>query len=69
MSYGENSRIYTILAMVAYEEFLGITADSVAHILIGIELMHTGLTIHSDTTGARNIYIDDGLPTIKKYGE
>ena len=69
MSYGENSRIHTILAMVAYEEFLGITADSVVNILIGIELMHTGLMLHSDTTWIRNIYIEDWLPTVKKYGE
>ena len=69
MSYGEVSRIHTILAMVAYEEFLGITAESVVGILIGIEFVHTGLMLHSDATGVHNIYITEGLPTIKKYGE
>jgi geranylgeranyl pyrophosphate synthase len=67
MSFGEASRIHTILAMVAYEEFLGITAESVTHILMGIECIHTGLMLHSDATGVHNTYIDEGLPTIKKY--
>lgn len=68
MSYGEASRIHTILAMVAYEEFLGITAESVVGILVGIEFVHTGLMLHSDATGVHNIYIAGGIPTIKKYG-
>lgn len=41
MTYGNHSRIHTLLAMVAYEEFLGITADSVVNILMGIELVYT----------------------------
>jgi geranylgeranyl pyrophosphate synthase len=69
MSYGESSRIHTILAMVAYEEFLGITAESVVNILIGIEFIHTGLMLHEDAAGVHNTYIQQGLPTIKKYGE
>jgi len=55
--------------MVSYEEYLGITADSVVGILIGIELMHTGLLLHADATGVHNAYIPQKLPTIKKYGE
>lgn len=69
LSFGEASRIHTILSMVAYEEFLGITAESVTHILIGIECIHTGLMLHSDATGVHNVYIGEWLPTIKKYGE
>lgn len=68
MTNGEHSRIHTLLAMVAYEEFLGITADSVVNILFGIELIHTWLALHSDATGVHNIYLSVGLPTVKKYG-
>lgn len=68
MKYGEHSRIHTILSMVAYEEFLGIPAESVTNILFGIELIHTGLSLHADASGVKNIYIDEWLPTIKKYG-
>ncbi|MFZ2255581.1 MAG: hypothetical protein WAW59_03560 [Patescibacteria group bacterium] len=67
MSYGENSRIHTLLAMVAYEEFLGITAESSISVLLGIEFVHTGLMLHGDAAGVTNIYIAEGLPTIKKY--
>jgi hypothetical protein len=42
--------------MVAYEEFLGITADSVIGVLCGIEFIHAGLALHSDATGVHNIY-------------
>jgi geranylgeranyl pyrophosphate synthase len=69
MSFWQDSRIHTILSMVAYEEFLGITADSVIDILIGIEFIHTGLMLHEDAAGVHNIYIQEGIPTIKKYGE
>ncbi len=48
MGFGEASRIHTILAMVAYEEFLGITAESVVDTLIGIEFVHTALLLHED---------------------
>ena len=63
----ENSRIHTILAMIAYEEFLGITAESVINTLIGIDFFHIGLLLHADAAGVRNVYIIDGLPTVKKY--
>ena len=59
MKYGEHSRIHTILSMVAYEEFLGIPAESVTNILFGIELIHTGLSLHADASGVKNIYIDE----------
>lgn len=68
MQYGENSRIHTILAMVAYEEFLWITAESVTNILFGIDLIHTGLALHADASGVRNIFANDGLPALRKYG-
>lgn len=62
------SHIHTILAMIAYEEFLGITAESVVNVLLGIDMIHTALMLHSDTTGVNNIYMKDRLPTVKKYG-
>lgn len=44
-----HTRIHTILSMVVYEEVLGLlAADSVVDILIGIEFIHTGLTLHVD---------------------
>lgn len=64
----ENSRIHTIIAMVAYEEFLWITAESAINTLIGIDFLHIGLLLHTDTAAVRNIYTLGGLQTVRKYG-
>lgn len=64
----ENSRTHTILAMLAYEEFLWITAESVVNVLIGVDFLHIWLLLHADAAAVRNIYVLDGLPTVKKYG-
>lgn len=66
--HDENSRIHAIIAMVAYEEFLWITAESVVNTLIGIDFLHIGLLLHADAAAVRNIYVLDGLPAVKKYG-
>lgn len=67
--YDDSSRIHSILAMVAFEEFLGITAETVIGTIIGLEFIHAGLMLHADITGSKSAYIKDGHPTIKKYGE
>lgn len=68
VSFGKGSRIHPLLAMTSYEEFLGITAESIVGILIGLEFIHTSLMLHGDAAGVQNIYIREGLPTVQKYG-
>lgn len=44
-------------------------ADTVLHILIGIEFFYTGLLIHADVIGVRDVFSDSSPLLIKKYGE
>lgn len=66
--HADNSRIHAIVAMIAYEEFLWITAESSLPIIIGIDFLHIWLMLHADTVSVRNTYNMDASPTIKKYG-
>ena len=36
--------------------------------MFGIDLIHTGLALHADASGVRNIFANDGLPALRKYG-
>jgi geranylgeranyl diphosphate synthase type II len=64
------TRIHPILSMVVYEEILGLTAaNSVISVLIGIEFIHIGLSLHTDAVGITDHYWDQEMPLIKKYGE
>ncbi len=70
VNFAEPTRIHPILTMVAYEEILGLTAaNSVISILIGIEFVHIGLTLHADAIDITNHYLETDIPLIKKYGE
>lgn len=70
MQYGEPTRIHPILSMVVYEEILWLTAaNSIISVLIGIEFIHVGLSLHTDAIGIVDHYADGDAPLIKKYGE
>ena len=68
VNFGDAPRIHTILAMLSYEEVLGLTADPILPVLIGLEFIHTAYSIHADVAGTHNIYHQSGLTTIQKYG-
>ncbi len=45
------NRIHPILAMIVYEEVLGLTADTALPVFIGLEFIHIGLKLHSEILG------------------
>jgi geranylgeranyl pyrophosphate synthase len=67
---GQGKRIRVILAMIIYEELMGLPADVILQYLIGIELIHAYSLVHDDLPAMDNDELRRGSPTVwKKYGE
>ena len=66
--FGNPSRIHGILSMVAYEEVLGLTADPILPVLIGLEFIHTSYLLHGDVAWIHNIYHFGENSPLQKYG-
>jgi hypothetical protein len=70
LSSDEPPRIHPILAMVVYEEVLGLTADTALPVFIGLEFVHMGLKLHSETLGLEDKHIPEmNTPFVQKYGD
>ncbi len=66
----EWKRIRPILAMIMYEEVMGLPGDSIISYLIGIELLHAYSLVHDDLPAMDNDEFRRGKLTVwKKYGE
>ena len=67
---GEGKRIRPILAMIMYEEVMGLPGDAILPYLIGIELIHAYSLVHDDLPAMDNDEFRRGQLTVwKKYGE
>jgi geranylgeranyl pyrophosphate synthase len=70
VKFGNPSRIRPILAMVVYEELLGLTAESALVNFIGLEFIHIGLLLHGDVIGIRRSFAYENMPPVmEKYGK
>ncbi len=66
----EGKRIRPILAMIMYEEVMGLPWDAVLPYLIGLELIHAYSLVHDDLPSMDNDEFRRGRLTVwKKYGE
>lgn len=63
-------RLRPILAMLAYEELMGLPWDVVLPYLIGLEMIHAYSLVHDDLPALDNDELRRGEPTVwKRYGE
>jgi geranylgeranyl pyrophosphate synthase len=66
----KGKRIRVILAMIIYEELMGLPADVILQYLIGIELVHAYSLVHDDLPAMDNDEFRRWELTVwKKYGE
>jgi geranylgeranyl pyrophosphate synthase len=69
LNYDNPPRIHPILAMVVYEEILGLMADTALPVFIGLEFIHIGLKLHGDALGLRAKRAPEWkTPFLEKYG-
>ncbi len=67
---GEGKRIRPILAMIMYEEVMGLPWDAILPYLLGLELIHAYSLVHDDLPSMDNDEFRRGQLTVwKKYGE
>jgi geranylgeranyl pyrophosphate synthase len=67
---GQGKRIRVILAMIIYEELMGLPADVILEYLIGIEFIHAYSLVHDDLPALDHTEMHKNQPTVwKKYGE
>lgn len=67
---GEGKRIRPILAMIMYEEVMGLPGDAILPYLLGLELIHAYSLVHDDLPSMDNDEFRRWQLTVwKKYGE
>lgn len=73
MQYTSNlrwKRVRPILAMIMYEEIIGLPADVILPYIIGIEFLHGSFLVHDDLHALDNDEFRSGEPSLwKKYDE
>ncbi|MBP9811738.1 polyprenyl synthetase family protein [Candidatus Gracilibacteria bacterium] len=63
-------RLRPILAMMAYEELMGLPGDVVLPYLVGLEMIHAYSLVHDDLPSMDNDELRRGQPTVwKRYDE
>ena len=66
----KGKRIRPILAMIMYEEVIGLPADVILPYIIGIEFLHSSFLVHDDLQALDNDEFRSGEPSLwKKYDE
>ena len=64
-----SGRIHPLLAMVVYEEVLGLTADTAIPVFIWMEFIAISTRLHGELAGVKNPYKSPDISFSKKYGE
>ena len=66
----KGKRIRPILAMIMYEEVIGLPADVILPYIIGLEFLHSSFLVHDDLHALDNDEFRSGEPSLwKKYDE
>ncbi len=63
-----SGRIHPVLAMVVYEEVLGLTADTAIPVFIGLEFITISTRLHGELAGIKDPYKSPDISFVKKYG-